>query len=210
MMQMTNLISFFVLLLMLVSTAGAETARRDDGDNALRKAQYMLRQLSQEKADLQAENARVNDELQALQKRFDELQGKLDKAEHHLDKSRNTNEQLAGRIRRDNEKMAEVQKKYLKSIQTLQASKRDNQLLVSAVEERNQWIEVCRGRNEEMYQANRELLDRYENKGVWEAARQREPLTGIPRVQLENEIQEFRFRLEDLQVSRFEPAAAER
>ncbi len=199
-----------LLLLVLSCTAAAETARRDDGDNALRKAQYMLRQLSQEKTDLQATNAKLEGDLQVLQKQFDELQAKLDKTEQHLDKSRDSNEQLVGRIRRDNERLTDLMEKQRDTLAILQAAKQDNQLLVNAVQERDGWIQVCRGRNEGMYQANLELLDRYQHKGVLDAVRQKEPLTGIPTVQLENEVQEYRFRLEDLQVSRFEPEASRR
>lgn len=194
-----------LLLLALSCTAAAETTRRETGDNALRKAEYMLRQLSQEKADLQAENANLGGKLQELQKKFDELQAKFTGTEQHLDRARASNEQLVSRIGRDNERMTELMEKYHDTVKTLQASKQDNQLLINAVAERNDWMQVCRERNEGLYKANLDLLQRYQNKGVLEALKQRDKLTGLTSVKVENEVQEYRFRLEDLQVSKFEP-----
>jgi hypothetical protein len=43
-----------------------------------------------------------------------------------------------------------------------------------------------------MYEYSQELARRYENKGVWTAMRQKEPVTGIGGVGMENLLQEYR------------------
>jgi len=60
--------------------------------------------------------------------------------------------------------MKEMIAKYRETAGKLQISNRDNQLLVNAVSERNQWIEQCQLKNTSMCTLNIELLERYRNK----------------------------------------------
>lgn len=189
-----------VLALVICGGAAAEARRDAGGDDAMRKAQYMLRQLSQEKSELQVKVS----ELQAL---LDETQGKLEKvtekqeaAEASLSKSRATNSQLTDRIHSDVEKYKELLERYRETVATLNQANADNRYLVKAVQEREQWINVCRERNDGLFEANSDLLQKYKSVAI----RGSEPVTGIGRVTVENEAQEYRFKLEDLQVTRFE------
>jgi hypothetical protein len=50
----------------------------------------------------------------------------------------------------------------------------------------------CEAKNLKMYEYSQELARHYENKGVWTAMRQKEPLTGIGGVGMENLLQEYR------------------
>jgi hypothetical protein len=50
----------------------------------------------------------------------------------------------------------------------------------------------CEAKNVKMYEYSQELARRYENKGVWTAMRQKEPVTGIGGVGMENLLQEYR------------------
>jgi hypothetical protein len=61
----------------------------------------------------------------------------------------------------------------------------------------------CNDKNERLTRIGAELLDRYRNKGLWEAARQREPFLGLSDVNTFNLVQAYRDRVE---AERFAPS----
>ena len=63
----------------------------------------------------------------------------------------------------------------------------------------------CDDRNAQLVDISEQLLQRYRDKGMWQALRADEPLTGIPRVQLEQFAQEYHARIVDLKAA---PATA--
>jgi len=202
-----------VLILLCVSVLSTSAgnvmaeARRDAAGAAdpMRKMQYMLRQLSQEKSSLEAENGKLKIDLKKETEDKEKLQTKLKKFEKKLDKSKDNNLKLVSRVKQDNERMKEMIAKYREIVQKLQTANRDNQLLVNAVSERNQWIDQCQSKNSKMYTLNIELLERYRNKDFSDEVLEKEAFTGLVAVELENQEQEYKFRLDDLQTSRFVP-----
>lgn len=189
---------------MVSGMAHADTVRRQaDGDDPMRKAQYLLRQLNQEKEALQAEKLQLQGDLEHANARVGELEQELEKKSAALDTSREKIGQLVERVNRDHENIVALREKYRNTMTVLEASNRDNEHLINAVQERNQWIDTCRSRNNSLYEANIELLGLYENKGFAETLAQREPVTQIGAVRVESEVQEYQFRLEDLRMGEF-------
>lgn len=80
----------------------------------------------------------------------------------------------------------------------------DNLLLVEAVKEREQWIGQCAQKNQAMLETNGELVRFYQDKGFWDKVGDLEPLTGIGKVNTENTVQDYQFKLRDLKVTPFE------
>lgn len=189
-----RMIALIPVLALIGATAVRAEARRDGGEDVLRKAQYLIRQLNQEKNQLQTQ-------LAERQAKVDELEKRLANIDSSLTKSKNKNKQLANRVQSDSEKFKILLERYRDTVKTLRRSNADNQYLVHAVQEREQWITECRGRNKGLFDANSELLARYKKA----ATRFAEPITGLSTVSVENEAQEYRFKLEDLQVTKFKP-----
>lgn len=199
------LLALLVVLVPLQSSA--ETVRRDaggaaGGDAALRKAQYMLRELNQEKTELEARNAELGKELAELQADLEKAGQQKKKTEAKLKRSEGNNDQLVARVKQDREKMQQMVDKYRETAMALRDARQDNALLTNAVKERNHWMDTCQEKNEQMYEANMELLERYKNKGLWRSLSQAEPLTGLGEIAVENVVEEYQFRLEDLTVNR--------
>ncbi|WP_125182077.1 hypothetical protein [Thiohalobacter thiocyanaticus] len=188
-----------LLGLLCVSSVHGET-RRDGDDPALRKAQYQLRQLSQENNALQGQLTQLQAEKAELEAELETLREEHQNTESRLDRSRDTNEQLVERINADVERYKQLMARYQESVTTLRGLHADNRHLVRAVQEREAWIEECRGNNDRLFEANADLLKRYRDVAV----SRKEPFTGIGRVRVENEYQDYRFKLEDLQVMEFE------
>lgn len=208
-----KLISSYLMILFCISVLSLSTdnvmaeARRDAAGaaNPMRKMQYMLRELSEKKSSLEAENGKLKADLKAETQKKTTLQSKLDKLNEKLGRSKDNNLKLVARIKQDNERMKEMIARYKESVTRLGMENHDNQLLVNAVHERNQWIDQCKIKNSKMYTVNIELLKRYRNKGFGDEVMEKEPLTGLVAVQLENQEQNYQFRLQDLQIPRFKP-----
>lgn len=192
-----------VLMLLTLGPVQAAAPRDQGGGDALRKAQQMLQSLAAEKTRLESENLRISEELKKVQNELETARGDLDKAERAHGDSRQRNQALAQRVREDSERIAELQSRYRSELGDAQA---DIRLLHAAVEERDRWIGECQARNDGLYTANVELLEAYRDKGPLAALAQREPLTGIASVRVENAVQEFQFRLEDLRTVKYEPS----
>ncbi|VAX10535.1 hypothetical protein MNBD_GAMMA25-270 [hydrothermal vent metagenome] len=201
-MKITSFIIFCTCL--IVTGNVAAEARRDAGAaDPMRKMQYMLRQLSQEKSKLEAENGKFKIDLKTEAEEKEKLQAKLEKLNKKLDKSKDNNLKLVSRVKQDNERMKEMIARYRETVNKLQTANRDNQLLVNAVSERNQWIDQCQSKNSGMYTINIELMQRYRNKDFSDDALEKEAFTGLVAVELENQEQEYKFRLSDLQTPKF-------
>jgi chromosome segregation ATPase len=192
-----------MLVLMTLVPVQAAAPRDQGGGDALRKAQQMLQSLATEKSRLEAENLRLAEELKKSQSELDATRGTLGKVEKAHVNARQRNEALVERVRVDNDRIAELQNRYRSELGDAQA---DIRLLHAAVEERDRWIGECQAKNDGLYEANVELLDAYRNKGPLAALTQREPVTGLASVKVENVVQEFQFRLEDLRTVKYEPA----
>jgi hypothetical protein len=63
-------------------------------------------------------------------------------------------------------------------------------------------------RNLELYKTGKEILDRYENFAFGRAFAAREPFTGLAKVKLEEQVQDYKDKLEDGMTREGEPAAA--
>jgi len=170
----------------------AETRRDDGSGQASKKAQYMIRQLHKEKQDLQAQ-------LASLQAEFDSLAKQHDQLKADFDKSSAKNDKLVDRVKGDIEKYNELAEKYREAITILRKANMDNQYMVRAVQEREQWIAQCSDRNSRMFEANSDLLQKYADV----ASSKSDPVFGHGKVEVENEMQDYQFKLEDLQVTKF-------
>ncbi len=203
------MIRFGALCLLLGSVAVQATPRSGGGDTAARQAQAMIQKMAAEKTELQKQNGELTTKLAELEQRIKELESETKQRSGELDQAQRSNEGLRARVERDSERYKELSARHGQTTDTLRDAKADIQLLHGAVRERDHWIADCRSKNEAMYKTNSELLAAYRDKGAWAALKQHEPLTGIASVEVENAVQEYQFRLEDLRTVKFEPNTPE-
>jgi predicted RNase H-like nuclease (RuvC/YqgF family) len=197
--------------------AGPVHAEAKKGQDAavlqtLRKAQGMLRQLGQEKADLEAQNLKLQEQVKVLEAKVRDLaalENEVRQQKAGLEDMRGRNSALERRLGEDADRLRSLAEKQRGTAAELRRYQRDNGLLVKAVAERTRWIEECTGKNADLLAANRELLGKYRGKGVWDTLKRAEPFTGLAGVKEENEVQEFRFKLEDLEVTPWQESKAE-
>lgn len=192
--------------LLLTAPVVLAEAKKEDAAmlQTLRKAQGMLRQVSQEKAELETRNAQLQDQVTSLEGRVKELaplEAQVREARASLDQMHSQNEGLQHRISEGADRYRSLAEKERGVAAELSQFKRDNQTLVDAVRERSGWVDSCTQKNADLLNINRELVGKYQSKGFWTKVREIEPFIQTGQVDKENEAQGYRYRLEDLQVT---------
>ena len=186
------LVAFTALTAVFALQAQADDA---NAQKALQKAQFMLRQVSNEKAELQTQ-------MTALQQQVDQLTRELVSSKSSATSSQQATEQkyssaIAQWKQRDTESSTELTavKLQLKQEQT------NRQELEAQLQRHKDNFSFCYANNKKLYDISSQLLTRYENKSFGDVLKQKEPFTGFKQVELENLVQDYRYQMDDLKIS---------
>jgi len=180
-----------VTAITFVLVTGIAPAADNEEQKVLAKAQRMLRQISLERDAAQAESAKRKGELEELNRK---LAGVRKNSEAALAKSQESN--------------AALDENLQQTVKQLHQAETEKNQLQEMINGQAELIQSCESKNTELVQINRELLDRYQKKGVFDALLQREPLTQLKRVEIENTVQEYQDRIDRMEFRRKAQAAA--
>ncbi len=209
-MKASTRAGFTIAAVMLVASAAhAETSRREGGaaDNAaLMRAQGQVREMAAQRDALTAEMEKLKEEnkkklddkdakIAALNKRIEAMQTSVDRGEATAEKTREVNQALRDRVVDAQDKMQKLVTKYKELVAALRVIEDERTTLQRTVAQKNVALDTCAGDNVKLYQTSLELVERYENKGVWDAMLQREPITQLKRVEIENTVQDYLARV---------------
>lgn len=190
--------------LVLPALAANLALAQQNPEQALVRAQALLRQVSAEKQQLEVENAKLQAEIASLDKELAAAEARLketglDLASRQRESSR-LNDRLVllqGRLERTEERLREAVDAYRNTSRELRQAQLDGTDLDSRLAETRAALDDSERKNLALYQANVELLKLYKKKGPLDALFQKEPVTGLKQVQIENIVQEYQFQLED-------------
>ena len=182
-----------VLSLFQIMFSGVAWANND----AVARAQYMLRQLSAEKVKLTAENQNLLAEKKDLEANLKSIEKKYNKL---TKKSEKKSSAMSGRIVKLKDKLNEEIAEHKNTTLRLNAVTNEKERIFNIASEQIASIDLCVANNKQLYTINRELLGQYEEKGVWGALSQAEPVTGLKQVEIENLIDDYQYHLDDLRV----------
>lgn len=203
-------------LLVLCLLSGAETVaapkQESAGQQALKKAQGVVRQLSEEKQALETEKTALLEQVKKLEnitKQIEPLQGEILQYKSQEQTLRNANSTLDAQLQGEREKQQNLHRKIKEIVAQAKQIQADNQLLVAAVSERERWINQCTDKNRQLLEANRTLINKYQDKGFWDKVAELEPFTGIGKVETQNTVETYQFKLDDLKVTDF-PGTADK
>lgn len=201
-------------LLVLAGAAHAQSAREDDpAQRAVQKAQALLKQVAAEKAALEQRTAELEGQVQALERTVRSAEGELEQTGARLERTLADKEALARELtgtrvsleqtRGTLESTAERLEDTTRTLRRTQAEKQRLVLETDAtIEHQTGELLACEAKNVALYEANQELMAAYENKDALDALLQRERFTGLKQVQVENLLQEYRFKVEDQSYER--------
>lgn len=199
-MGVSRLLAPGVLLLALAATASAQ---EDRSQQALARAQALLRQVSAQKQELEAANARLTAEVEALQKKLGVAESRLRQATLDLQSEQRkvgrADDILQGtreRLARTEETLREAIERLRNANGELRQTRQENALLVTDVARLQAELADSERKNLQLYQANVELLELYRKKGPLTALLQRERLTGLQSVAVENTLLEYQTKLD--------------
>lgn len=186
---MKTLAMFVALLIGMPALAAPEGAARDAAaQQALAKAQQMLKSLSAERDSLKAENAKLNARLNA----------ELDEMKARLSETKSSASAAAARSAAESESQREAIAAGDARAKDLEVKLQDTDSRLAA---RDKELSACTADNKKLGALSKELLGRYADKGMWDAMLVREPLTQIKRVELENLVQQYDDRITESSVT---------
>ena len=194
------------LIAALLSVAGSALAA--DTDVRASREREMLRRTQEALRQSQAENAELTAQKQHAEQQADE---KVKAATAQVDAVRKESKSAQGALRLQLEnaagaqadlkaKLAEANRQItaLTSLQ-LDAAK-GLKLTQEQLEASKASNTSCEAKNLKLYQYSQELVTRYQKKGVWAALAQKEPVTGIKDVGVENVVQEYQEKLDSQRI----------
>jgi chromosome segregation ATPase len=196
-----------MLLLSLLSfTASAQEARRA-GSDATARLQQQLQQLGSERTALQSENARLKEQLAKLEKdsrslatEKDELARRAGAAEGKVSRAAAGQQSASARLESTETRLNEVVGKYKELAEQLRQVEAERNELARQAAADGQGLKACAQKNVQLAGVANEALDRYEKKGCFGALAQAEPFTGLKRTEVENAVEEYRQKVEGLQI----------
>ena len=191
----------------LLLAFGAVGQVQRSGDANARVVQQ-LQQLTAEKAAAQAETAKLKTEV-------DNLKAQLTKATSALSASEQRAKQVAAgtsakeaaamqeindALSRSRSQTQELLGKYRETAQALKDVEIDRGQLRAQASTQERDLKTCVDRNAGMYLLTDEILRKVEDRGVWSSLTEKEPFTKISRTRLENLIDDYRYRVDELRV----------
>jgi chromosome segregation ATPase len=190
--------------------------KTSDGGGAIKKAQGLIRQLSQEKTALEAEKAAwlaekagLDAKLKSLEAALAKLQplaAEIERYKAGLESMKAAYESQQGQLGQERRNQQALVDKYNAVIVKANAIYADNQLLVQAVRERETWIEQCSANTQKLRTAALELIDKYRGKSLLQQLGELEPLTGLGQIETETTVEEYKYQLKQLKITPFKAA----
>lgn len=199
-----------LLLALTASIPALAQTERTGSDNArvMQQAQQ-LQQVTAERAALQAENDSLKAEMEALKAQVARAQGdqsavqrRLQVAEAAATRMTGSAEANAAALERSRAQTQELLEKFRETadnLRNLEIAKANTETELGT---RQREFTSCIDRNVGLYELNSEIIGRMEDRGFWRSLTEREPFTRIARTRLENLIDDYRYRVEELRLER--------
>lgn len=205
---------FIVAAAVCSLAASAQAQVQRSGDANARVAQQ-LQQLSNEKIALQAENDKLEQELEQVKAQLQKSSGAAKELENRnralqasAGRGVESNQQTEEQLEKSRAQLQELVTKFRETAQTLREVEGERVDIKSQLAVKERDYKVCVDRNAGLYELNDEVLDRLEDRGFWSRLAEREPFTRLKRTQLENLIDDYRYRVDELRLEKQRQAQA--
>ena len=163
---------------------------QENMQKALARAQYMLKQMSAEKASLQSQN-------DTLQSQIKDLNAELEKTKN---KAKKDKDKLKNNISSWKTEYEKLKNRFIEISTALRDMTDEKESYVEKFQKQTQNFDLCYKDNEALVGINNKLLQKFEGKGVWGALVQKEPVTGLGKVEMENLVQKYKHKIEDVNL----------
>ncbi len=205
----------YVSIVMVVAAVQPCVAQTQRSGNDSTRIVQQLQQVTAEKARLQQDNDALKKELDEVKIKYSQAGAELGKAQQRVrqlesasSKQPVSNPGTEEALEKSKAQLQELIGKFRETAQSLKDAEvdRDGQVAARAAKERE--LSACVDKNAQMYLLSTEVLDRMEGQGVWSAMKTKEPFTRLSRTRLENLIDDYRSRVNELKLANKSASAA--
>jgi len=210
--------SFLVSILMVTSLLTNPSLAAEKKDKAARRAQQMVQQIQQEKAQLQAQldqelqaKAAMEADLAKAQTENVAIKSKLSAANVKIDGLEvNLKEMTAERLAFEAKLMKtqielqatktalnELDVKYQGTVYDLKVNEQQRANLTATSIQKTKLIDACVAKNNKLYDYGLDLVKLYENPTEYKKVVLTEPFSQLKRVQLENILQDYNDKIDE-------------
>lgn len=194
-----------VLALVVVIRAMPATAQDDPEERLraqLRSVTVQLRQLQDQNADLQAKQAEgdrqrldLTQKLAADEQELNQLRQQDKDNQTALQESSAKLQATSAALSSERSALGQSQATVQKETSFAQDRDTEAKRLDAAASDARKQLGSCQAKNEQLIGLGNQILDLYKNKNVFDALIGAEPLTGLKRVAVENQIQDYQDKL---------------
>jgi chromosome segregation ATPase len=197
-----------IAFLFLVQAPSHGQTQRSGGGEA-QKFMQQYQQVAAEKTALQAQVAQmkkdldsVNAQLAAMKKERDAAKARVGISPGALSQATSAKEAAERGLEQSKQRMSELVGRFRETATNLKEVEADRNQLNKELTERRAAFDTCAQNNIELYKISGEVLDRYEHVGLFTKASAMEPFTRITRTRIENLVDGYRARAEELRVKK--------
>jgi chromosome segregation ATPase len=201
------------LTMLLAASAAHAQTQRSGGDTQKFMQQYQ--QIAAEKTSLQAQVAQMKKDLDAAQTELAAVKKDRDALKQHAGSSAaaaaaltamTASKQTAEKnLEQYKQRMSELVTRFRDLAANLKDVEADRSKVRQDLQERSGAFDKCAEDNLQLYEINREILDRYEHVGPFTKVSSVEPFTRITRSRIDNLVDEYRARAMELRVKKQNP-----
>lgn len=180
--------------------AGAQ--QPDPTQQALARAQTLLRQLAQDKAAVDAELVNLRAESARLKKGAEATESTLAARTAELESATRETSGVKGRLTRTEQRLErvtgqlrEVVAKYKEKAAALRHTEAERVELDAQLAATRRELEDAEKKNLALYQLNKDMLTKFAQEGPWDGLLRKEPFSGLKRVEIENLVQDYEYEM---------------
>lgn len=203
--------SFTVWVVVALFMGSPAWAAKDSREKQmLRRVQQQVQQAEQARAQAEQEKASLLAEKESLEKEFKHTQSEVGtaKREAALAKSDNVRIEkevmtlrkaladLETRLETANGLLSDNKQLQLTTAQALAETETVKKQTESSLQDKTRTLLTCREHNGRLYALGRELIAKYQEKSCKDSILQKEPFTGLKKVEIENLFESWRDSLE--------------
>ncbi len=197
---MNKIIKVIVISILLIGSLLSATVqaapRAADGNNkVVLKLQTIVRDMTAERDQLKTEKDKLASEIEQVKKEKSAAASAEDRLSGELAAQKSSNDEVRNKLEQTHAKLLEVIDKYnaLNKAKNELSATHDNLQNTQKQTETN--LQSCEAKNIKMFEAAKEVLNSYENKGVMDALLKSEPVLQFKSVEMESIIQEYEDKL---------------
>jgi len=195
-------------LLALLATASVHAQTERSGGEA-QKFMQQYQQLAAEKTAMQAQMAQMKKDLDAAQAELAAAKKERDALKAHANGSTAAVAQVTASkdaaeksLEQYKQRLGELVTKFREMATNLKDVEADRTQLHKTLDERNAAFDRCAENNQQLYDINLDILNRYAHVGPFTKVSSVEPFTHITRTRLDNLVVETRERADALRVKK--------